>query len=450
MAETHTADPLPENDDDGRELNVQKVILDLQDAMEFVNSRVINRADAVEQIFCALLTGEHALVQSRTGVAKSLMAEQVFRMFSGARTFRVQASKEQQPDTYFGGLNIEELKRGHLRHNTQGSLVESEFGFIDEIFDANDFTLRALLSLLNERELRLGVQHEHSPIHTVIAATNYLRVSEVTEAVLDRFAYQSVVYPDKDPYVQYEISRQYMEHSGRAVDPPKRIEYAVLHEVTRICTGASHHHRITIPEEVIYFTNLVIRYFEELASRRAEGRPELTGGADYYISPRKQMKALDLLRAIAFMHGRSSVSSDDVDRLYVLFTTVGIEEERSLWRKASSTLLNQFTATGAFDQMATLLDLKDLIERLRREPELLETPITQIPSTPIKRTLREWARETLGVADIAVENNRRLLEEFLERFQPATDEVRDLRERLQAETRTLFHMGGGTDVSPLS
>src|SRR5690606_25272469 len=113
--------------------NIQQTILDLQDAIDFVNSRVINRTDVVEQIFCALLTAEHALIQSRTGVGKSLLTEQVFMMFRNARYFKVQASKEQQPDTYFGGLNVEELKQGRIIHNTEGSLVESEFGFIDEI-----------------------------------------------------------------------------------------------------------------------------------------------------------------------------------------------------------------------------------------------------------------------------------------------------------------------------
>lgn len=454
MAEMHTPTTSPARVDDRNgtseaELNVQQTILDLQDAIEFVNSRVINRSEVVEQIFCALLTGEHALIQSRTGVGKSLLTEQVFRMFSGARCFRVQASKEQQPDTYFGGLNIEELKHGHLRHNTEGSLVESEFGFIDEIFDANDFTLRALLSLLNERELRLGVQHEHSPIHTVIAATNYLRVSEVTEAILDRFAYQSVVFPDKDPYVQYRIAQQYLEHSGSAIDPPKTIDYSTLYEVMRVCTGRSQQLTISIPPEIAYYTNLVIRYYEELCNRRIDSHPGTVPLGDHYISPRKQMKAFDLLRAIAFMHGRTSVSPDDVSKLYVLFTTVGDNDERTMWTKASSTLRNQFLATNALEQLRTLLDLKDLLDRLRREPELLESPITQLDSTPIKRTLREWARESFGKADVNVENNRRLLEEFLDRFQPATDEVRDLREQLQSDTRIIFQAGAQVEETPL-
>ncbi|MBS1913529.1 MAG: MoxR family ATPase [Bacteroidetes bacterium] len=420
--------------------NSQQVILDLQDAIDFVNRRVINRTDVIEQLFCALLTGEHALIQSRTGVGKSLLTEQVFLMFTDARYFKVQASKEQQPDTYFGGLNVEELKVGKIVHNTEGSLVESEFGFIDEIFDANDFTLRALLSLLNERELILGIQRQRAAIHTVIAATNYLRISEITEALLDRFTYQSVVFPDKDPYHQYRISQQYLMHGGQPVVPPKRISFATLLEVTRICQGTSPIMQITVPNEIAYYTNIVIRYYEELRNRSlAQGSPA-AHQRDYYISPRKQVKAFDLLRAIAFMHGRTTVTQSDVDKLYVLFTTVGLDDERAAWTKATQTLQHQFLASQAMEQLKTLLDFKALLDQLKAQPDLLSQPITNIENMPIKRTLREWAREAFGMADVAVENNRRLVTEYLERFQPATDEVRELRSKLQYDAHVIFNV----------
>jgi MoxR-like ATPase len=423
--------------------NVQQTILELQNAIDFVNSRVINRSEVIEQVFCALLTGEHALIQSRTGVGKSLMTEQIFRMFKGARYFKVQASKEQQPDTYFGAIDIEELKRGRIWHNTMGSLVESEFGFIDEIFDANDFTLRALLSLLNERELILGVQHQHASVHTVVAATNYLRISEVTEALLDRFAYQSVIFPEKDPYSQYRITEQYLQHGGYAIDPPKQIEYATLREVMKISHGTSEFLTIDIPAEIAYYANIVVRYYEELRNRQLAGHPEVMPGRDFYISPRKQMKAFDLLRAITFMHGRGTATMADVDKLYVLFTTVGMEEERSTWKKASSTLSHQFGASNALEQIQTLLDFKTILDRLKTNPELLAQPLTTIEQLPLKRTLREWAREVLGRADMNVEHNRRLIYEFLERFQPAADEVRDLKQELQKDVRMIFQVGGG-------
>ncbi len=220
-------------------LSVEEIALKLKEAAQFIGQRVVGREEVIEQAFCALLTGEHMLLQSRTGVGKTLLAEQIFAMFEGARVFRIQASKEQQPDSYFGGLDLELLKRGILQHNTEGSLVESEFGFIDEIFDANDFTLRALLSLLNERRLIRGVHHQPARIHTVIAATNYLRVSEVTEAILDRFLYKALILPDKDPYMQFKIAQKYLIHGGKPATPSRKIPFAELKYMHSIITGTN-------------------------------------------------------------------------------------------------------------------------------------------------------------------------------------------------------------------
>ncbi|MFM7156855.1 MAG: hypothetical protein ACKO0Y_03475, partial [Bacteroidota bacterium] len=83
--------------------SLEEIALKIQQAKEFVGRRVINREEVIEQAFCAFLTGEHLLLQSRTGAGKSLLAEQLFACFEHASLFRVQASKEQQPDTYFGG-----------------------------------------------------------------------------------------------------------------------------------------------------------------------------------------------------------------------------------------------------------------------------------------------------------------------------------------------------------
>ena len=264
--------------------SIEEIAKELKDAAWFIGQRVINREEVIEQAFCALLTAEHLLLQSRTGVGKSLLAEQIFSMFEGARLFRVQASKEQQPDTFFGGLDLEQLKSGRIIHNTEGSLVESEFGFIDEIFDANDFTLRALLSLLNERRLIRGVQDVSSPLHTVIAATNYLRISEVTEALLDRFLFKAVILPDKDPFVQYQISQRYLMHGGRTVEPPRKISYDRLLHMHRIITGRSQELTISVSNEMLYFTNIVIRHFEFLRNRQFREGQEPKWGRFLYLS----------------------------------------------------------------------------------------------------------------------------------------------------------------------
>jgi len=424
-----------------KEYSVDQFIAKLEKAVEIICSRVINRAEVVEQALCALLTSEHLLLQSRTGVGKSLLTEQIFSMFQGANLFRVQASKEQQPDTYFGGLDIELLKTGKIFHNTEGSLVESEFGFIDEIFDANDFTLRALLSLLNERRLIRGVQHVPAKVHTVIAATNYLRVSEVTEAILDRFLYKAIILPDKEPYLQYKIAKQYIKHSGNPIESNQKIQFNELQYMSTIVRGTNKERTITIEPKILYFANLVIRHYEFLKNRaireanRGKSSNEIE---DYYISPRTQAKSIDLLRAIAMLHGRTSVAFEDVFKLYFIFCTVGLSEEVALFLKSYNSVYASLSTGQGFMQLDALLEFDSLIQSLNENPALMHQPLSTFIDTPLTRSLVEWFKEKFTNQDETIQNNRRALEGFIKNFVPATDEIRELRNTLDHELQVVL------------
>ena len=415
---------------------LDRAVVEIRDAIAFVERRAVNRQDVIKKMFCALLTREHVLLQARTGVGKSLLANQVFAMFEGARIFHVQASKEQQPDTYFGALDLEELKKGRIVHNTEGSLVESEFAFIDEIFDANDYTLRALLTCLNERRMVRGVQSKSALIHTVVAATNYIRVTEITEAVLDRFLYKAVVEPDREPFYMYRISQQFILHRGGVAQPAKKVSFASLKRVSDEIRGHDPETTVYVPPEVVFFANLAIRHYEAQLRRARRQRTE--AGPDFYISPRTQAKALDALRAIAVMNRRLSVSIEDVGKLRLLLCTAGMREEQDVWEKSFDSLRNHYAASNAFEQLHTLLELQDVLDRIRLDPSLLAQPIAALASVKVKRTLGEWAKATIGIAHDEAQHNRRVLTAYVDSIEPLTDEIRQLKARLSEEIRFLF------------
>lgn len=423
------------------QFSLEEIALTIKQAQEFVARRVINREEVIEQAFCAFLTGEHLLLQSRTGAGKSLLAEQLFACIEGARTFRVQASKEQQPDTYFGGLDIEKLKTGKIFHNTEGSLVESEFGFIDEIFDANDFTLRALLSLLNERRLIRGVQNVEANIHTVIAATNYLRISEVTEAILDRFLFKAIILPDKDPLIQYKIGVQYSQHSNRIIAPTKKIPYNHLYRLKRMINGLDSTYEFRISAEMLYFTNLVIRHYEFARNRGL--REKFKGHqsneySDFYISPRTQAKALDLLRALAFLDGRTLADSQDVRKLSLIFATAGLPEETHLFDKSFTAVFNSLNAGNGFEQIRTLIAYESLLEQIEKDPFILQQPLDKtLSNSQLRRSLLDWIKDALQI-DHTVQQNKKVLESFLKNLIPVCDEVRELKNSLEKETTKIF------------
>jgi MoxR-like ATPase len=353
----------------------------------------------------------------------------------------VQASKEQQPDTYFGGLDIEKLKTGKIYHNTEGSLVESEFGFIDEIFDANDFTLRALLSLLNERRLIRGVQNVEAQIHTVIAATNYLRISEVTEAILDRFLFKAIVLPDKDPLIQFKIGVQYSQHSNRIIAPTKKIPYNHLYRLKKMINGLDSTYEFRISAEMLYFTNLVIRHYEFARNRGL--REKFKGHqsneySDFYISPRTQAKALDLLRALAFLDGRTLADSQDVRKLSLIFATAGLPEETHLFDKSFTAVFNSLNAGNGFEQIRTLIAYESLLEQIEKDPLILQQPLDKtLSNSQLRRSLLDWIKDALQI-DHTVQHNKKVLESFLKNLIPVCDEVRELKNSLEKETTKIF------------
>ncbi|MEW5800651.1 MAG: AAA family ATPase, partial [bacterium] len=83
---------------------------------EFIGCQIIGREEIIRQSFYALLTGEHQLLFSRTGMAKSLLVRQVFSCFDRAVVFEKQLTKDTMPDNLFGAYDIVQLKRGRLVH----------------------------------------------------------------------------------------------------------------------------------------------------------------------------------------------------------------------------------------------------------------------------------------------------------------------------------------------
>ena len=212
-------------------INLPHYILRINEAIEFISNQILGREQIIRQAFFALMTGEHQLLISRTGMAKSMLARQIFACFDGAVLFEKQLTKDTMPDNLFGAYDIEAMKRGKMIHNVEGSLVLAHFAFLDEIFDANDMLLRSLLSLLNEKKLVNGEQIIHSSLQSVIAAANYIRVTEILEAVLDRFLYKSYIPENKDLYFQHSIDNGVPEkfrhhpHAGQETQTYKTLRW---------------------------------------------------------------------------------------------------------------------------------------------------------------------------------------------------------------------------------
>lgn len=345
---------------------------ELRTAFRRVSQQVIGREELLAQTLYALLTREHQLIYSRAGMAKSLYASAIFGQFEGARTFTMQMTKGTTEEGLVGAVNIEELKKGNIVHNVGGSIVEARFAFLDEIFDSNDVALRSLLGILNERLFRKGKQYVEAVLHAAIATSNYVRASEVTEAVIDRFPFRAYLMPDHDPYNLLRIDEVYGRHTGKTVLPAQeqRIPFEHLEFLADIVEGRVAGREITAPPHVLFLKNAVIIEYMRLVN---EARKKEKGKSELYVSPRTMAKTRDLLNASALLRGRTALTTDDLKDMKYMATTIGDQEKQEdHFEQALANVLKDIT-TEDLRTVDTLMEGHALLEMILAAKERGET-----------------------------------------------------------------------------
>ncbi len=350
------------------EYDIPTIVEYLNWHMNQVGEIVIGRGEIIRQAIYAVLTGEHMLLLSRTGMAKSYLATSIFNIFEGARIFSAQASKDQTPDNYFGPYNIDEFRKGRIRHNIKGSIIEANLVFLDEFFDASDVVLRSLLSVLNERKFINGSEQIDAAVHTTIATANYMRMNEVTEAVLDRFTYKSIIPEDNNIYNQLLIDQTYTISRGKAAEPDKKIYFNQILFLHDIITNNHRDIKVEVPEFIYFMKNVFVTKFVSEMRKNDQ---------NFFISPRKQAKLGDFLRASAIVNNRFVVNMDDIRDMHFALCTLNSytsiknldKSEKDLYLDVYQKTMNHFKANGSLAQIEFLLGVRTIFEEIKNDPE---------------------------------------------------------------------------------
>ncbi len=430
------AEILPFRAPDKGDYDIPTIVQYLNWHMNRINENVIGRDDIIRQAFFAILTGEHMLLLSRTGMAKSYLTNYIFNIFEGARIFSAQASKDQTPDNYFGPYNIEEFKKGKIRHNIKGSIIESNLVFIDEFFDASDVVLRSLLSVLNERKFINGQEQIDVSIHTAVATANYMRLNEVTEAVLDRFTYKSIIPEDNNLYSQLLIDHTYRLNKGKPVEPERKIFFDQVLYLSDIVRNNNKDIKIEISDYIYFLKNVVVNKFVS-EMRKIDG--------NFFVSPRKRAKLSDLLRAYALTKNRRHAERDDLRELYLALCTlnshvssaVNAKSEKDIFLDAYQQVMIHFDTTGANQQIQLLLNIRKVFQELREDPEKRAIILKK------KGFVRELRDILMKIFPAKRKNdNDEITIESLKKnvfdIDPAVEEVRELKDGILKDYQDLY------------
>jgi MoxR-like ATPase len=157
-----------------------------EEVIQPLKHRFVGRDEAIDLIALALVAREHLFLHGPPGTAKSALIRCFAQAVRGTY-FEYMLTRFSEPNEIFGPIDIGKLREGTIVTVTKGMLPEAEFVFLDELFNANSAILNNLLTVLNERVYRRGMETHALPLLSVFSASNHLPEDETLNALFDRF-----------------------------------------------------------------------------------------------------------------------------------------------------------------------------------------------------------------------------------------------------------------------
>ena len=271
--------------------------------------KVIVGQDAViEQIFAAIFTGGHCLLEGVPGLAKTLVVATIAKILD-VEFRRIQFTPDLMPSDITGTTVLDETPEGRREFRFVEGPVFTNILLADEINRTPPKTQAALLQAMQEREVTVGQTTYDLPEPFFVIATQNPIEQEGTyplpEAQMDRFMFNVIVdYPTADEEERIlEATMRAETPEVRKVLSAKSILY-LQRQVRQIEVG---------PMVVSYIARLV------RATRPRDGSAPafIQELVDWGAGPRAGQYLINGARALAAMDGRPAVTFEDVRRVAI-------------------------------------------------------------------------------------------------------------------------------------
>ena len=273
-------------------LNVVKRVLD------GVLRVYVGKAEAVEVILTAFLTGGHVLIEDVPGVGKTLLAKTIAHCL-GLEFRRIQFTPDLLPSDVTGSSIFNQKT---MDFEFRKGPIFADIVLADEINRATPRTQSSLLECMEERQVTVdGHTNALSPHFFVLATQNPIELHgtfPLPEAQLDRFLVRvRLGYPDEQE--ERAIIARFEKGFGGAVVAEPVVSPAEISSVKEVVN------QTRLSDELAWYVSSICRATRSLT------------GVELGASPRATLSLSRAAKSYAFLQGRSYVIPDDVKKLAV-------------------------------------------------------------------------------------------------------------------------------------
>jgi MoxR-like ATPase len=275
--------------------------------IEQLSRVIVGQNHVIEELLISLFSRGHCLLEGVPGLAKTLMISTLSRTLNLSFS-RIQFTPDLMPADITGTEIIEENKStGSREFRFLAGPLFSNVVLADEINRTPPKTQAALLEAMQERQVTAGrVRHPLADPFFVLATQNPIEQEgtyPLPEAQQDRFMFKVYVrYPSFDE--EFEIARRTTTTLSDRIEPVlTAAEILDLQRLVREVPVSDH----------------VIRYTLSLVRQTRVGEPGVPDFVDDQVSWGAGPRAVQFLvlgaKARALLHGRTHVSTDDIQAL---------------------------------------------------------------------------------------------------------------------------------------
>lgn len=267
---------------------------------------IVGQDEVIEQLFAAIFTRGHCLLEGVPGLAKTLMVSTIAKILD-VDFKRIQFTPDLMPSDITGTNVLDEDESGRREMRFVKGPIFTNILLADEINRTPPKTQAALLQAMQEREITIGrTTYDLAPPFFTIATQNPIEQEgtyPLPEAQLDRFMFNiKVGYPSAEEEEQILLaSSQSQSQEVRKVLSAKAI--VNLQKLV---------HSVAVSEFVIKYVARLVRSTrpdDELAPKFIKEM------VDWGAGPRAGQFLISGGKAMAAMEGRFSVSIADIKKV---------------------------------------------------------------------------------------------------------------------------------------